>query len=55
MLIYSIFTHKFVFPVQLSCASRYTDICTVAIENIRNMPAVLISQITDILHFNGKE
>ena len=32
----------------------YTGICNVAIEDIRNVHAVLINQITDILYFYGK-
>ena len=42
----------FVYPASLSCVSHSIDICTVAIKNIRNMYAVLTSQIADILHFN---
>ena len=40
----------------LSCILlHFHDICTVAIKNIRNMHAVSINQIADILHFNDKE
>ena len=41
-------------PIKLSCVSHSTDICTVAIRNIRNMHAVSTNQIGDILHFNDK-
>ena len=44
----------FVYPTSLSCVSHCTDICTVAIKNIRNMHAVSTNQIADILHFNDK-
>ena len=44
----------FVYPTSLSCVSHSIDICTVAIQNIRNMHAVSTNQIADILHFNNK-
>ena len=42
----------FVYPALLFCVSRFIDICTVAIKNIRNMHAVSTNQIADVLHFN---
>ena len=37
-----------------SCISHSIDICTIAIENIRNMHAVSTDQIADILHSKDK-
>ena len=55
MYVFSYYKFKcFVYPASLSCVSHSNVICTVAIKNIRNMHAVSTSQITDILHFNGK-
>ena len=45
----------FVYPTSLSRVSHSIDICTVAIENIRNMQAVSTNQIADILHFSDKQ
>ena len=42
----------FAYPTKLSCVSYIIDFCTVAIENVRNMHAVITNQIADILHFN---
>ena len=44
----------FVYPASLSCVSHSIDICTVAIQNIKNMHAVSTNEIADILHFNNK-
>ena len=41
----------YVCPASLSCISHSIDIWTVAIKNIRNIHAVSINQIADILHF----
>ena len=42
----------FVYPASLSRVSHPIDICTVAINNIRNMHAVSTNQIADILYLN---
>ena len=42
----------FLHPVLLSCISHSIDICTVAIENARNMHSFSANQIAEILHFN---
>ena len=44
----------FEYPTSLSCVSHSVDICSVAIQNIRNMHAVSTNQIADILHFKDK-
>ena len=44
----------FVYPASLSSVSYSSDVCTVAIKNIRKMYAVSTNQIADILHFNDK-
>ena len=44
----------FVYSVQLSCFSHSIDICSVVIKHIRNIHAVSVNQIADILHFNDK-
>ena len=48
----SIYIH-IIYNAFLSCISHSIDTCTVAIKNIRNMHAVSINQIADILHFNN--
>ena len=39
----------------ISCVSHPIDICTVAIENIRNMHAVSTNKTVDILKFNDNQ
>ena len=41
----------FVYPTSLSCASHFIYICTIAMENIRNIPAISTSQFADVLLF----
>ena len=57
LLIHVCFRYKFkcfVYHASLSCISHSIDICIVAIKIIRNMHAVLINQIADILRSNDK-
>ena len=42
----------FAYPASLSCVSHFINICTLAVETIRNMQAVSANQIADILGFN---
>ena len=48
------FPNELFFPASILRAMHSIDICTVKINNIRNMHAVLTSHITDIWHFNYK-
>ena len=41
----------FVYPTSLCCASHFAYICTIAIENIRNIQAFSTSQFADVLLF----
>ena len=48
------FPNELIFPASILRAIHSIDICTVKINNIRNMRAVLTSHITDIWPFNNK-